>query len=231
MSNKKKASAKRRDGEAEGKQLTATLQALNEQRQLAQSVTQRYEAAVARLEEEVSSSKRAAKDRVGLVGNVLNYVGFVITILTLLVLIYDCRPQVVVTAGQQIDTADPLSVQFRLANTGRLAIKGVGVSCFVKDLSVAAGGGLTNLDFGLPAKSIWPINVMLPSEETTVSCSVNNMVRFSGPAEGNVVTHGDIVVIANCRLAAVPWHVSQEFRFETKRDGNGKLQWFPRARD
>ncbi len=155
--------------------------------------------------------------------DLLNLSAFAIALLTLLVLVYDCRPQIVISLGTFLDERRPMSMQFSALNSGKFSIRHIDLTCFINDVELTGnsrvnGGGFVKVAGGFNAQ------VLLPSEQVPFQCPFET--SFDITTNHISVTYADISIRAYMELESVPyWSTHRDFRFVTKRRSDGTLAW------
>lgn len=219
--------------------------ALNEQRQIINRLIDRYDKAVQRLEKSTRvkaiddvkgtqleekqpklpiplklSRRQQLKVLLSktwtLKWEVMNVTGFLIALSSLFALVYDYRPLMLVTVGTLLNSADPMSMQFNVTNSGKLPIKSVQFSCILNQLETTGRIKASGLSIGGQVT-----RTLRPSEQTTFACPFDTPSHYL-----NDVIYADVSIRTRFELSNLPWMSTAEYRFITSPSANG-LVWLP----
>jgi hypothetical protein len=249
MGSPKKKNKPKRSSPADGgaSQIGQAIKALNEQRQLGDSLLRRYEAAISTIEKSTqlnaSDEKATPPPRTlpllmlrpatallkpcqwllsrSWFWNLLNLAGFAIALLTLFALVYDYRPQLLLSPLTTLDNAKPMSTQFTVRNTGRLPIRDLKFWCYIGDIRLTSYVGIVGIK--RPVHFATENLTLNPAEETTISCEFE---RSFDPGKASL-SSADITFYGTFRLAQLPWSSESGTRFRTKTRADGTLAWIP----
>jgi hypothetical protein len=223
------------------------IRALNEQRQLSDSLLRRYESAISTIEQSAHSNAsdgtatppprtplqpillpakallarfRSLLSR-SWFWNLVNLAGFAIALVTLAALLYDYRPQLLLSPLTTLDNAKPMSTQFTVRNTGRLPVRDLQFWCYMQDVQLTSYITITGLK--RPVHFATQKVTLSPAEEITISCEFERSVN---PGKASI-SSADITFYGTFRLAQLPWSSESATRFRTKTRADSTLAWVP----
>lgn len=153
------------------------------------------------------------------------------TLIGIVAVLIAAKPSVSVDVINPIYAADPLSVQFKVKNTGWFALRDISFSCEMAGQSgsqkfdhvYSESNNLAASPFG-PNQA--PVGFLAPEESTTKSCGVQGQpVDFRSLLDFEVTAHpaGLGKLFGTSKFFT--------FRFSSEDDGHGRFVWIPQARE
>ena len=130
---------------------------------------------------------------------------------------YDLSPQISLSPLQLLDTGDPFSAPFFVANEGYLPIEDVSAKCEIK---LAHLEGATVKETKV-YDSIDVARKILPGEKFTVKCRFREEIGMGSTKDA------DIAIAIAYQPFFIPIERHRKFRFVTARGSDGAWQWLP----
>jgi len=129
-------------------------------------------------------------------------------------------PKVTVIETPPLNAHDPFSAQFILQNDGPLGINSVQIACRIGDMKSTLYS-LKNV--GLTNPQLFKSRIEV-GERAAIPCSLDPTFGPVGP-----VSSADIAIQTVFRPDFTWWRSGAIYRFETMRNAEGKLLWFPQV--
>ncbi len=126
---------------------------------------------------------------------------------------YQFRPEVFVDRDISLNVRDPFATQFRVTNSGLLAIYNVHFSCTINNMNFQ---NVTIGDFGSQA----PVPVLESRESSTKDCGIT-ADSYSDLSE--------LFFNVSFRPSLYWEHLQKRTRFVNMRDSEGRLQWIKQS--
>ncbi len=140
--------------------------------------------------------------------------GFLIALLTLL-------PRITVNASEPVDPTNSLSALFTITNSGFIPLRKVSASLGLGEIQPVGKPLDPDVGFDNPsglARTAWSNHSLDMDDSYTISPF--EMIHAYGDRQAAI----EIIIQYNPWL--LPWTVTRRFRFETRRQSNGRLYWY-----